>query len=98
MVCCGWKWKWKIGFRHRGRWWGWECGEEDSDVEGCDGGVAHAGVVDGVVAVEIAGVGEAARAGFVVAGVGCLLGGEDGEGGGEGGGHCCCVVVVVVVG
>ena len=50
------------------------------------------------MAVEIAEVGEAARAGFVVAGVGCLLGGEDGEGGGEGGGHCCCVVVVVVVG
>lgn len=55
-------------------------------------------MVDGVVAVEIAGVGEAARAGFVVAGVGCLLGGEDGEGGGEGGGHfvfwCCCCGLV----
>lgn len=53
-------------------------------------------MVDGVVAVEVGKVGEAARAGFVVAVVGCLLGGEDGEGGGEGGGHFCFGVVVVV--
>lgn len=39
-----WTWSGRCG-------WGWEGG--DSDVQGCDGGVAYAGMVDCVMAVEL---------------------------------------------
>lgn len=59
------------------------------DVQGCDGGVAHAGVVDCVVPVEVHGAVAAVGAWWEDAGVGLCGGGEDGEGCGEGGRHCC---------